>query len=595
MPARTSSPTRLTSPSMAAILVAVGALASGALSACGGGGGSSGGDPSGTGTGTGSGGSGSGGSGTGAGVGGSGAAPAGCTQDSECAPGLVCDTATGQCVGCVGDSQCAPGTVCSGDGQCVPGCSASQPCAGATETCCNGVCADLTSDNANCGACGNACGAAANADIACQQGVCVLTGCAPGYADCNTQSVDGCEQDLAQAQCTCVPGTTQSCYTGPPGTEGVGSCMAGTSTCLPSGLGWGICVGQIFPIFDACADGLDNDCEGTVDNPPDLDGDGWTKCQGDCCDEQSDGCTDPEVVNPGAVDVPATMVDEDCDGTVDNAPMPCDANLAVDDTNAMHGAWAMELCKQSSGAQDWGVVSAAYVRANGAALAGTSQQYGIQSNFGPNVMTQGGTRMVAISSGRARIPGQTGSCGSLTCTGTGAGAAPAGFPQDVPSCPGATNINDDIGLQVTLRAPTNATGYQFNFKFYSFEYPEWVCTSFNDQFIALVSPPPIGSINGNISFDSMNNPVSVNVAFFDVCAGCPLGTSQLVGTGFDTWNDAGGTGWLVTTAPIGGGEQFTIRFATWDTGDSAYDSTTLLDNFRWIADGTTVVVGTGPE
>ena len=31
------------------------------------------------------------------------------------------------------------------------------------------------------------------------------------------------------------------------------------------------------------------------------------------------------------------------------------------------------------------------------------------------------------------------------------------------------------------------------------------------------------------------------------------------------------------------------------TGDSAYDSTTLLDNFRWIADGTTVVVGTGPE
>ena len=33
----------------------------------------------------------------------------------------------------------------------------------------------------------------------------------------------------------------------------------------------------------------------------------------------------------------------------------------------------------------------------------------------------------------------------------------------------------------------------------------------NDQFIALVDPAPKGAINGNISFDSLSNPVSVNV------------------------------------------------------------------------------------
>jgi hypothetical protein len=151
-----------------------------------------------------------------------------------------------------------------------------------------------------------------------------------------------------------------------------------------------------------------------------------------------------------------------------------------------------------------------------------------------------------------------------------------------------------VGLEVKLRAPTNATGYAFNFRFYSFEYPEWVCTSFNDQFIALVSPAPAGSINGNICFDSQNNPVSVNVGFFDVCAGCPAGTGELQGTGFDTWDDAGATVWLESQAPVTGGEEVTIRFTIWDTGDTAWDSTALIDNFHWIANGGTVAVGTKP-
>ncbi|MCC6554833.1 MAG: choice-of-anchor L domain-containing protein, partial [Polyangiaceae bacterium] len=313
---------------------------------------------------------------------------------------------------------------------------------------------------------------------------------------------------------------------------------------------------------------------------------------------------DPNV-NPGAIEVVITEpvgdagvpepADEDCDGTVDNPPQPCDDNLAVDDSDPMHGAWAVDLCQQATaGGHDWGVLSAQYVRANGSA-AGASLQSGILGDFGSGVNVQGGHRMLALSSGRARLPSQSGACGSLSCYGFGVGSAPAGFPQDVPGCAGDTEINDDVALEVHLRAPMNATGYKFNFKFYSFEYPEWVCTSFNDQFISLVSPPPAGSINGNVSFDSQTNPVSVNVAFFDVCSGCPLGTGELAGTGFDTWDDAGGTSWLVSTAPISGGEEFSIRWAIWDTGDQAWDSTALVDNFQWIANGGTVVVGTEPE
>src|SRR5690606_5184427 len=107
------------------------------------------------------------------------------------------------------------------------------------------------------------------------------------------------------------------------------------------------------------------------------------------------------------------------------------------------------------------------------------------------------------------------------------------------------------------------------------------------------SPPPMGSINGNISFDANTNPVSVNIALFDHCTGCPAGPAFMVGTGYNEWNDAGATGWLVTTAPIGAGETFTIRYAIWDTGDTAFDSAVVIDNFRWTAEpGTTV--GTDP-
>jgi hypothetical protein len=358
-----------------------------------------------------------------------------------------------------------------------------------------------------------------------------------------------------------------------------------------------------------------------TDPNADMDHDGWTPAQGDCND------CDPNV-NPGAVDVAGdpNKVDSDCSGTYD-PPKPCDTGLALDDVNPIDGAKSIELCQfttEKTGTKDktwiWGVTDAAYVRADGTSFA-PGLQVGLQPSWGDNVHVQAGATMLVISSGHARTTNQSGACGSNSCQENADGNPPPGFPQDNPSCPPSPDINDDVGLQVTIRAPTNATGYNFNFKFYSNEYPYYVCDSYNDQFIALVSPPPKGSLNGNISFDSLGNPVSVNLGFFNVCDPsqiglyafdcnqggvgscpsppnpyCPSGTAELQGTGLDVWDNgfgnAGATSWLLSQAPVTGGSDVSIRFVMWDTGDQLFDSTTLIDNFQWIATKGTVTVGT---
>lgn len=72
--------------------------------------------------------------------------------------------------------------------------------------------------------------------------------------DCDGETDEGCE---------CSPGQTQPCYTGPLGTEGVGSCAPGVETCDDAGT-WGACEDDVVPVVETC-DGSDDDCDREVD------------------------------------------------------------------------------------------------------------------------------------------------------------------------------------------------------------------------------------------------------------------------------------------------------------------------------------------
>ncbi|UQA56011.1 hypothetical protein [Polyangium aurulentum] len=108
---------------------------------------------------------------------------------------------------------------------------------------------------------------------ACQSGTQVCNGDGVGYGpcqgqtlpafgdDCTTPVDENCDGQVNES-CACDPGSTMSCYEGPPGTSGVGLCKGGTKTCAPDGVGYGPCAGQVVPTPEACSAAADEDCNG---------------------------------------------------------------------------------------------------------------------------------------------------------------------------------------------------------------------------------------------------------------------------------------------------------------------------------------------
>jgi hypothetical protein len=196
-----------------------------------------------------------------------------------------------------------------------------------------------------------------------------------------------------------------------------------------------------------------------------------------------------------------------------------------------------------------------------------------------------------------------------------------------PGCLGGNSAtaNDSVMLVLRLRAPTNVKAFSFNSFFFSSEYPEFVCTSFNDQLVALIdtpsgTPSPIPNpVDKNLMTYTASNqkwPIGINIAkgtsLFAVCqpqttfpscwdtdvstTSCTLGPDQLLGTGFgaptgQTCAIGGGTYWLTTAGNVNPGEIVELRIALWDVGDSIYDSLVVLDGFKWLASPT--LPGTG--
>lgn len=521
----------------------------------------------------GSGGSGTGGSDTGGGGSGTGASGTGGSGTGASgfggAGGADCAT------------PCEPGTVCS-NGECVPGCSLPEaPCPGSLE-CCDGACLDTMNDPASCGmGCGGPCADAANVAETCSNGFCGIGDCDAGFSNCDGDPANGCE---TMGTCACTPGAMQGCYEGPPGTAGVGLCVAGTQTCLPSGTGWGACINQIFPVDEVCADGMDNDCDGATDEDDDLDGDGYGVCSGDCCDVPGMACGNPELVNPGAFEAAGNMVDDDCNPNTPDTGTPtnCSTTAMFAGTTGMDLIQAMDLCQTTTAnGTSWGVISATVTNdTDGGGSAPNNLQLAVMTAYGtPNVPQLNGT-MAVISSGTARDAGDPGFI-NPDGTGWGTGSNNVGWP---PSYPGTGTVNDAVNLRAVIRVPTNAQSLSYKFKFFSAEYPEWVGSSFNDTYLALLTSAAPGiPANKNISFDSQGDPVDVNNGFFDGPQ------SDLTGTGMPA-GDAGCTNWLTTTAPVVPGEVITIDFTIFDVADHAWDSLVLLDAFQFSV--TPSMVGT---
>lgn len=131
--------------------------------------------------------------------------------------------------------------------------------------------------------------------------------------------------------CVCVPGSSIPCYPGPPGTEGIGACHAGTAQCVPSGLNYGNCKGDVPPAAEICDDAMtDEDCDGAINEEGSncTCGDGYVS-NGEECDDGNqsafDACTalcKKGVCGDGAVNYGETCDDGNAsDG--DTCPASC--------------------------------------------------------------------------------------------------------------------------------------------------------------------------------------------------------------------------------------------------------------------------------
>jgi hypothetical protein len=153
---------------------------------------------------------------------------------------------------------------------------------------------------------------------------------------------------------------------------------------------------------------------------------------------------------------------------------------------------------------------------------------------------------------------------------------------------GTQGAFDYAEMRFSITVPIAVSGFAYNVAFLSWEYPDFYGWAYNDIYVAWLESE---SWTGNITFDEMGSPLSLNAGFLDYkdapnFIDCPLpcDAPELEGTGVQ---GHGGTKWLTTNVGVEEGDEITVVFAVMDIQDNIVDSVVLLDNFHWTCLGGT--------
>jgi hypothetical protein len=299
-------------------------------------------------------------------------------------------------------------------------------------------------------------------------------------------------------------------------------------------------------------------------------------------------------VNPGAFERDGNGLDDDCDGTVDNPlPITCSATPKLTGLTGTDLVRALDLCATTVTSpplpeRRWGVIEAALLRATGADSDANlvNLQAAVLADFGPNNLPVANATMATLATKTARDAADPG-FQEVEAEPPWTDFRVAPLHYDPPACPaGPFEAVNSARLRLVVRVPTNAVGLAFQTNFFSAEFPEQ-CQQFNDHALALLTSQAPGiPPDRNILFDSVGNPVTTNFVLYRVCTPvtgqtCELGSARLVDTGFDVAATGGATAWQTTTAPVVPGEDIVLELHVYNLVDGLASDVLLIDGFAW--------------